>query len=100
MKLKLSILTFLVLSFVVFASVRVPIDYAKRPSLALPAAYEQAMQALGPSTNQFFCIAASISTSFSSDGEWFFTFSSTNSISKWVTVEFNGKTHVEDLLIR
>lgn len=83
-----------------FASFITPYDNAKSPTLPLPLAYERAMTALGTSTNQFHCISADIQTSFSPDGEWFFTFYSTNSKPKWVTVEFNGKTHVEDILLR
>lgn len=83
-----------------YASFTVPYTNSKPPTLSLPLAYERATTALGIATNQFHCISATIATSFSPDGEWFFTFYSTNSTPKWVTVEFSGKVHVEDLLAR
>ena len=100
MKLKLTLLTFLALTTVLFASLSIPYNNSKSPSLSLPDAYGRATTALGSVTNQFHCISASVATSFSPDGEWFFTFCSTNSKSKWVTVEFNGKVHVEDVILR
>jgi hypothetical protein len=84
---------------VLFASSVVPYDNSKPPSLSLPAAYEVATTALGSATNQFHCISAAIQTDaiVSPHGGWFFTFCSTNKppISKFVTVEFSGKVHVE-----
>lgn len=82
-----------------FASIdvlNVRYDSSKPPSLLLPAAYERATAALGSATNQFHCISASVETTFSTNGEWFFTFYSTNSQPKWVTVEFKGKVHVQN----
>lgn len=89
-------------AMVLYATSFVPYNNAKPPTLSLPDAYERAVTALGPATNQFHCVSASIQTSFGTDGEWFFTFYSTNSQPKpkWVTVEFNGKIHVEDMLLR
>ncbi|HEY1716742.1 MAG TPA: hypothetical protein VGH42_00420 [Verrucomicrobiae bacterium] len=100
MKTKIILFTSLTLATIIFASPIIPYKNSKPPSLLLPDAYERATAALGTATNQFHCISANVATSFSSDGEWFFTFCSTNSKSKWVTVEFNGKTHVEDFILR
>jgi hypothetical protein len=101
-KTRLTILSFGVFAAVVFATNITPYDNAKPPSLALPVAYERAMSALGSATNQFHCLKAQVTTDFGADGEWQFEFYSTNSPSrpKWVTVEFNGKIHVEDLMLR
>ncbi len=70
-----------------------PYNKSKPPSLSLPLAYERAVAFLGPMTNQFHCISASITTTFTPEGEWYFTFYSTNSNStpKHIAVEFNGK---------
>lgn len=86
---------------VVFAARSWPYDNAKPPAMSLPAGYELAVSALGSATNEFHCVSATISTDFGSPG-WFFTFCSTNTPpkSKWVTVEFGGKVHVEDVMIR
>jgi hypothetical protein len=100
MKTKITLFTLLALATIVFASPVIPYNNSRLPSLPLPVAYEQAMSALGSATNQFHCISASIATSFSPNGEWFFTFYSTNSRPKWVSVEFNGKVHVEDIMLR
>jgi hypothetical protein len=100
MKVKLSIFIIIAFPIIVFASLSVPYDNTKKPQLALPVAYEKAMAVLGPATNQFHCVSATVQTSFSPEGEWFFTFYSTNSTPKWVTVEFKGKVHVEDILVR
>jgi hypothetical protein len=79
-----------------------PYDNTKTPALSLPKAYECALVALGSATNQFHCLSASVQTTFDTRGEWFFTFYSTNSSPKpkYVTVEFSGKIHIEDLLLR
>jgi hypothetical protein len=102
MKIKITTLLILGASLALLASPFVPYDNAKAPTLPLPVAYERAMDALGPATNEFHCVSASIQTSFSTDGEWYFTFYSTNSSPKpkWVTVEFNGKIHIEDISAR
>jgi hypothetical protein len=84
---------------VLLANVVIEYDKAKKPSLALPVAYQFATSALGVETNEFHCISASIDTTFSSDGEWLFTFYSTNSKPKWVSVEFNGNTHVRNIIL-
>jgi hypothetical protein len=85
-----------------YAGPFVPYNDAKAPSLSLPDAYERAMVALGSKTNQLHCVNASVQSFYGADGEWLFTFYSTNSPlkPKWVTVEFNGKIHVEDLFLR
>ena len=102
MKMKLAFLLVIGASIALLASPFVPYDNAKAPTLPLPVAYERAIDALASATNQFHCVSATIQTSFSSDGEWFFTFYSTNSPPKpkWVSVEFNGKIHVEDFILR
>jgi len=91
-------------SFALFASLVQPWDNAKPPTLSLPAAYEVATTALGSATNEFHCISASIYSDavVSPHGGWLFTFCSTNTppTSKYVTVEFGGKFHVEDTLTR
>ena len=89
---------------VLFAAPVVSYDTTKPPSLSLPAAYEVATVALGSATNQLQCISAAIYTDavVSPHGGWLFTFCSTNKppTSKYVTVEFSGKFHVEDTLFR
>ncbi|HEY1716743.1 MAG TPA: hypothetical protein VGH42_00425 [Verrucomicrobiae bacterium] len=84
-------------SYTLFAEIGTLYDNSKPPTLSLPDAYQRATIALGTATNQFHCISAKIDTRFSSNGEWYFTFYSTNSQPKWVTVEFSGKTHVENM---
>jgi predicted phosphoribosyltransferase len=61
--------------------------------MSLPIAYERAVAALGSNANQFHCISANVTTQFSSGGEWYFTFYSTNSsrAPKSIAIEFNGK---------
>ena len=104
MKIRHIILGLVALAAAVFASPVVPYDTTKPPSLTLPAGYELAVSALGSATNQFHCISASIYTDavVSPLGGWLFPFSSTNTPpkSKFVTVEFSGKVHVEDTLFR
>ncbi len=92
-------LTILFCMGTLFASIDVPSDNSKPPGLSLPVAYGYAANALGSMTNQFHCISAKIDNRFSTNGEWFFTFYSTNAQPKWVTVEFNGKTHVQNMLL-
>ena len=101
MKVSHPLLILLASTTVLFATLIVPYDNAKAPTMSLPAGYEAAISALGSATNQFHCISATISTDFGSPG-WFFTFCSTNQPPKykWVTVEFNGKIHAEDIMNR
>jgi len=68
----------------------------KQPRLALPDAYTEAAHALGAATNQFYCIRAGTLISRSPDGEWLFTFCSTNGAYKSVFVFFDKQTRVED----
>ena len=77
-----------------------PYDNSKPPKMLLPIAYEHAMSALGSDTNQYHCMSAKVTTDFGPDGEWQFIFYSTNSKPKWVSVEFNGKIHIEDIMNR
>jgi len=101
-KTALILLFFGALSTAVFATFITPYDMAKTPSLSLPIAYERSMTALGSATNQFHCLSAKVTTEYGADGEWQFEFQSTNSPPrlKWVTVEFNGKIHVENIMVR
>lgn len=70
-----------------------PYDKSKPPKMSLPGAYDKAIAALGADTNQFHCISATITTEFSANGEWYFTFCSTNFQvqPKLIAVEFDGK---------
>jgi hypothetical protein len=100
MKKLLIVLTTSGLTAALCAGLFIPYNVAKEPALVLPTAYNQALTALGAETNKFHCVGASIETSLSPDGEWRFTFYSTNLTPKWVTVEFNGKIHVQSTLKR
>lgn len=99
-KLVLTLLILIALTTALFATFIYPYDKAKSPGISLPVAYERAASALGSATNQFHCINANVTTDFGPGGEWQFTFYSTNSKPKWVTVEFNGKIHIEDVINR
>ena len=100
MKRKLILLAPLATATILFASAIIPYDNATPPRLSLPDAYSNAMATLGPLTNEFHCLSAKVTTDFSPKGEWQFTFYSTNAKPKWITVEFNGKIHVENMMIR
>jgi hypothetical protein len=90
-----------IVSFILFVCVGVVLarnityNHSKPPKLPLGSAYGIAMSALGQSTNDFHCVGASLGIAWSPDGEWLFEFSSTNGVTKFVTVEFGGKTHIE-----
>jgi hypothetical protein len=99
MKSRLVLLSILTMAVALFASVVIPYNNSKKPTLLLPKAYQLATSALGTDTNEFHCISATIDTTFSGDGEWLFTFYSTNSKPKWVSVEFDGKTHVRSIIL-
>ena len=101
MKLSHAFLVLPAFTTVLLATEFITYDKAKPPSLSMPAGYELATSALGAATNQFHCISASISTDFGKPA-WFFTFYSTTTPPKpkWVTVEFGGKVHIEDILNR
>ena len=95
MKIRVALLfVLLVCAGVLFARI-MPYNRSKPPRLPLGPAYDIAIKALGQATNEFHCVGAALSISFSPDGEWLFSFSSTNGTQKWVTVEFGGKTHIE-----
>lgn len=104
MKTRYVVLVSIVFATVLFAASVVPYDNAKPPNLSLPAAYEIATTALGVATNRFHCISAVIHNDaiVSPQGGWLFTFCSTNKppVSKYVTVEFSGKFHVENNMFR
>ena len=101
MKLLHVFLVLIAFTRVLLATEFIPYDNAKPPSLSMPAGYELAVSALGSATNEFHCISASISTDFGTPA-WFFTFYSTSTPPKpkWVTVEFDGKVHIEDIMNR
>jgi len=75
-----------------------PYDNSKPPKLSLPMAYERALVALGSETNALHCINARVSTDFTLDGGWEFTFCSTNKPpkSKFVTIDFDGEIHIKN----
>lgn len=81
-----------------FAWIVVYPDNSKPPTLSLPAAYDRALTAIGPATNKFHCMSATISTDHSTKGGWCFTFTTTNRPPdvKWVTVDFDTSVHVKD----
>jgi hypothetical protein len=68
-------------------------DDSKPPALPLPAAYERVYTAMGPFTNQFHCVSATITTNYSPEGQWLFIFCTTNKppTSMRVTIDFAGK---------
>jgi hypothetical protein len=80
----------------VFARLLLGPPDTKPPRLALPDAYTEAAHALGAATNQFYCIRAGTLISRSPDGEWLFTFCSTNGAYKSVFVFYDKQTRVED----
>jgi hypothetical protein len=104
MKTRYLVLAVLTFCTVLFASICQPWETAKPAPLALPEAYNLATHALDSTTNGFHCVSASIYSDavVSPYGGWLFTFYSTNKppITKYVTVEFNGKIHVEETLLR
>jgi hypothetical protein len=91
MKIRISLLVLLVCTGALLA-MNIPYDHSKPPRLPLGKAYDIALTTLGQATNEFHCVAATVAISFSPDGEWFFTFCSTNGTEKYVTVCFDGKT--------
>ena len=63
----------------------------KRPPVSMPAAYLAATESLGVATNDFFCVAASLTTQGGRPkqteyGEWGFTFCNTNGDRKLIYV--------------
>jgi len=100
MKSKAILLLAIVTSTALFAAVITPYNKAKPPTLSLPQAFEKALAALGSETNDLHCLEAKVDGVFSKDGEWLFTFYNIDAKPKWVTVEFNGKIHVEDIRLR
>jgi len=91
MKTRITLFVLLVCTGILFAR-NIAYNHSKPPRLPLGQAYDVALTTLGQATNDFHCVAASVAISFSPDGEWFFTFSSTNGTEKYVTVFFDGKT--------
>jgi hypothetical protein len=96
MKKVIIILTVLILATGAVFALRINWPDTKQPRLALPDAYGQAVAALGTATNQFYCVRAGCLISRSPDGEWLFTFSSTNGAYKSVFVFFDKTTRVQD----
>jgi len=105
MKIRITLLVFLVCTGGLFASNGLYND-SVTPKLPLDLAYDIAVSSLGQATNEFHCVGASLASHFSNDGEWLFDFHSTNAMAKWnatekwVTVEFDGKTHIESVVDR
>jgi hypothetical protein len=94
MKTRITLLVLLLCTGALLAR-NIAYNHSKPPRLPLGQAYDIAMTTLGQATNQFHCVSAGLAISFSPDGEWFFSFCSTNGTQKYVTVEFDGKTHIE-----
>jgi len=97
--MKKPLLVYLFSLTVAWATETKPYDKETPAKISLPLAYEQAMIALAPNTNAFHCFSANLGTDCGPEGEWQFVFYSTNSppLHKWVTVEFNGEIHVEEV---
>jgi hypothetical protein len=70
----------------------VPWAEEEAPPVPLPEAYAMATQALGKSTNIFYCVSAGVGKSRSYDGEWLFKFCTTNRDYKYVFVFLDRKT--------
>jgi hypothetical protein len=64
----------------------------RQPPISMPEAYTMATQALGSATNEFYCVHANTQISRSQDGEWLFSFCSTNGARKDVFVFLDKKT--------
>ena len=98
MKIRYALLFILAPATTLFGWIFVGVDNSEHPTLELPAAYERALQAIGPATNKFHCISTTISTVYSRQGGWCFTFTTTNRPPevKRVTVDFDGAVHVRD----
>ena len=99
MKIRIALVLLIIGCGVVFAR-NIGYTRSRPPRLSLGAAYPLALQALGKATNDFHCTDASLQLALSADGEWMFTFWTTNGTHKYVTVEFGGKTHIEDIINR
>jgi uncharacterized SAM-binding protein YcdF (DUF218 family) len=98
LKLRYILICLLALALTSLASfVMPPYDNSKPPKLSLPDAYQFAIVAMGPATNQFHCVGANITTDFG-DPRWSFTFCSTNKMmpTRWMTVDFSGKTQEDN----
>ncbi|MDR3457549.1 MAG: hypothetical protein P4N60_08895 [Verrucomicrobiae bacterium] len=99
MKIRIILFATLICAGVLFAR-NMLYNHSITPRLPLDSAYKIAMTTLGQATNDFHCVGAGLAISFSPDGEWLFSFCSTNGNNRYVTVEFDGKTHVEQILVR
>ena len=96
MKRVIIILTVLGLATGLVFARRIMWPDTKPPRLSLPDAYGCAISAIGTATNQYHCVRASCLISRSPDGEWMFTFCSTNGAFKTAFVFFDKTTRVED----
>ncbi len=92
MKTRYILLSLVILATALFAQVggAPPYDNSKPPTLPLPTAYQFAFTALGPATNQLYCVEAHLTMDWGQP-RWSFTFSSTNKTQKIMTVDFAGK---------
>ena len=92
MKTRYILFCLVALAATVFAQVggAPPYDNSKPPTLPLPAAYQFAFTALGPATNQLYCVGAHLTTDWGQP-RWSFTFCSTNKGQKIMTVDSGGK---------
>ncbi len=100
MKRLLIVFVLLALPVAALAARRMPWTDTRRPALSLPDAYACALTALGPATNQYYCVRARCGISRSPDGEWLFIFSSTNAMYKSVFVFFDKTTRIEEGLVK
>lgn len=75
-------------------------DLKRKPPTPLPVAYEAALKALGPATNQLHCVGAFLDGA-EPGGDWVIRFYSTNAtdrlnVERYVTVGFKGEVYVQD----
>jgi len=64
-------------------------DSTKRPGLSIVHGHARALDALGKTSDEFYCLSASISSN-----SWTYYFSSEQGDYRWVRVAFNGSTRV------
>ncbi len=74
-------------------------DLRNKPRMPLPAAYEAALKALGPETNQFYCVGAFLDGACPK-GDWVLRFCSANLAERYVTVCFDGQAQRSETYAR